>query len=112
MNKDNIVDVLNDLLVKQRGNSKVNGHFVLQRNVEPCEIKAFKTYSAKLWYVQQKRIFKAVNVGVTDKVITGEEDAIIESLNTKLLFEIFNVYDSEEWKKIVKGDIDGLLENE
>ena len=112
MNKDNIVDVLNSLLVKQRGNSKIDGHFVLQRNKETAEIKAYKIFSATLWYVQQKKTYKTANVSISDIVIEGQEGPIINDLNTKLLFEIFNMYGSERWYKIVKGDINGLLEYE
>lgn len=112
MNKDNIVDVLNSLVIEQRVDNSYGGLFVLQRNIEPTQISAYKKYSATLWYAQDKKSCKILSIDLTDRVLVGEEEPMVHNLNTKLLFEIFNMYGSEKWHKIVKGDIDGLLEYE
>ena len=60
MNKDKHCNCFKRPLVKQRGNSKVNGHFgKLQRNVEPMwDLMAFKTWTAKLWYVTTREFLQ------------------------------------------------------
>lgn len=112
MSKENIVEVLNEHLVAQRNGNNTRGHFVLHKNVQTESIPAYKTYSANLWYVQDKKKFEVLNVSLTDRVLHGEEEPMIRNMENKLLFKIFDIYGSDEWKKMVKGDIDGLLENE
>lgn len=112
MSKENIVEVLNEHLTAQRNGSNVKGHFVLHKNVQTESIPAYKTYMANLWYVQDMKKFEVLKVSLTDRVLYGEEESMIKNMETKLLFEIFDMYGSDKWSKIVKGDIDGLLENE
>lgn len=114
MKTEDIVEALNMKLREERKGKfdDIKGIFVLQRNIEINPLfKAYKTYSAKLWYVQKRKKYLILTEQLTDRILNGEEDKPLRAINIALIQSLLTLYKTEIWEKIKRGEY-GISNNE
>ena len=85
---------------------QVKGHIVLHKTIEPCKFKAYKKYSAELFYVDTK-IKNKISLGkvaIQDIVLEGQEEKILSKITIELVQLILRFNKSELFDKIIKGE--------
>lgn len=114
MRSEDIVEGLNQQLKREREEKfkNVKGLFVLQRNVDINEsFKVYKTFTATLWYVQNKKKYMIFQEVVTGRYLTGEEEKALRELNIKLIQGVLTFSKTEQWELIKRGEY-GIPHNE
>lgn len=85
-----IVEGLNQYVEEKFGNN--SGYFIVHKTIEiNPTVKAYKTYSTEVWYVnhKSKQKLSVIKVNATSKVTTDAEEArVISKMNTLLSYHI------------------------
>lgn len=106
MKTEEIVKALNNEVNRLRTskNKEIKSIFILQRNIEMDPIfKAYKKYSARLWYVENRKKYPIITIELIEKVIDGKDDHVIKALNINLLTKLFEFQTTDDWKNIIEG---------
>lgn len=106
MRVEDIVEGLNRHIeeIRRELGLKVKGHIVLHRTIEPCSIKAYKKYSAKLYYVGNKIKYLLGEAVIQDRILDGQEDKILSKVNIDLIQIILKFNRSELFDKVIRGE--------
>lgn len=110
MKTEDIIEGLNRSVEDCRKSMGISttGHLVLQRTVKPHQtFKAYKEYSAVVWFVKGIRKYELLHYTETARVIDGQEDTMIRKMNIELSRLLFNWVNSDYYVKVVKGECDG-----
>lgn len=85
---------------------QVKGHIVLHKTIEPCKFKAYKKYSAELFYIDTttKNKVSLGKVAIQDIVLEGQEEKILSNVTIELIQLILKFTTSELFDKIIKGE--------
>lgn len=109
MKIEDIISYFNKQLQEKRVSLNHTGkeHLVLQKQIFPhSTFKAYKTFKYILWYVGEVTS-EIKTFEVTDKVLEGSEDKILNRLNEDLIIWLFNLIQSNLYNLILRGNING-----
>lgn len=104
---EDIIEGLNRHIEERRKALNINttGHIVLQKSIKPnAVVKAYKEYNYFLWFVNKGKRHKILEVSMTDRVLSGQEDAFIRKMNIELSKLIFSFIGSFMYDSIISGD--------
>lgn len=107
MRVEDIVEGINRHIETKRKelNIKVKGHVVLLRNVNiNSSFKAYKEYTAELWYVKNSKKYRIFTVSHTAKVLDGQEEVIIREINVSLIESVCKLLTTDIYDKLINGE--------
>ncbi len=111
MKVEDIVEGLNRHIESRRKelNISTKGHIVLLRNINiNPTFKAYKEYTAELWYVKNSKKYRVITVAHTAKVLDGQEESIYREINVKLVESMCQFMLSEDYNSIIDGTYNRL----
>lgn len=111
---EDIIEGLNKHIEERRTslNIKASGHLVIQRAIVPnTTFKAYKEYTATLWFVKGKKKYEVLQYKENIKMIEGQEDVVMRKINASLCRSIFSWIGSEHYNNVITG-IYGRYSNE
>lgn len=106
MEINTIVESLNQHIEGRRLEEGIlgTGHLVLQYAIFPNEVfKAYKIYSAKLWFIQKGTKTEILSLKITDKVLEENLEKFKDRASLELAKKLFDWIGTESYKSVING---------
>ena len=110
MKIEDIIKQLNRHIESRRDALKINtkAHLVLMKSIKPNEsFKAYKEVKLCLYYVKGKEHHEVLNLTHTCKILSGQEESIIDDVSKEFVSMIFNWIGCNFYEQIIRGEYNG-----
>lgn len=84
------------------------GNLIIHKNIESKQVKIYKTVSYKLYLTLKRKKYLLLKFDTTTRMLVDQEDKKIKETDLLFLSLLFKYIQSEEWKNVIKGEVDGL----
>lgn len=111
MKLEYIIEGLNRHIDSKRKSANIleGGHLVLQKIITPNPtFKAYKSYEAILWFVNNSNKYKVLVVNYTAKIVDGQEELVNKELSIQIGLALFNWIGSESYNQVLTGIFKGV----